>query len=148
MFQPDFNQTADPQPADWRRLSGAAGLAAFHCRRAWRVGHAVCPAGALSGSRIVTPFLDGISKLGLDLPGIPDLGRLNERLEPLDRLALCVGAGAGPGRRLLRHAGRTGLSDRQFHPLGRQPRLSGGARLLSTTYSAMCRCWRMSRWPG
>lgn len=35
------------------------------------------------GERIVTPFLEGIPKLGLDEPGIPDLDRLNERLEPL-----------------------------------------------------------------
>jgi phenylalanine-4-hydroxylase len=35
------------------------------------------------GTRIVSPFLDGIPKLGLDRPGIPDLDRLNERLEPL-----------------------------------------------------------------
>lgn len=35
------------------------------------------------GSRIVKPFLEGIPKLGLDRPGIPDLGRLNDRLEPL-----------------------------------------------------------------
>jgi phenylalanine-4-hydroxylase len=33
------------------------------------------------GSRIVTPFLHGIPKLGLDEPGIPNLDRLNERLE-------------------------------------------------------------------
>ncbi|MCL6698573.1 phenylalanine 4-monooxygenase [Sphingomonas sp. NSE70-1] len=33
------------------------------------------------GSRIVAPFLEGIPKLGLDRPGIPDLDRLNERLE-------------------------------------------------------------------
>ena len=35
------------------------------------------------GSRVVTPFLEGIPKLGLDQPGIPDLGRLNRRLQPL-----------------------------------------------------------------
>ena len=35
------------------------------------------------GSRIVTPFLEGIPRLGLDQPGIPELGRLNERLERL-----------------------------------------------------------------
>jgi phenylalanine-4-hydroxylase len=35
------------------------------------------------GSRIVTPFLEGIPKLGLDEPGIPNLDRLNERLEQL-----------------------------------------------------------------
>jgi phenylalanine-4-hydroxylase len=35
------------------------------------------------GSRIVKPFLDGIPKLGLDQSGIPNLDRLNERLERL-----------------------------------------------------------------
>ena len=35
------------------------------------------------GSRIVTPFLEGIPKLGLDRPGIPDLDRLNDRLTKL-----------------------------------------------------------------
>jgi len=33
------------------------------------------------GSRIVTPFLDGIASLGLYEPGIPNLERLNERLD-------------------------------------------------------------------
>jgi phenylalanine-4-hydroxylase len=35
------------------------------------------------GSRIVRPFLEGIPKLALDQPGIPDLDQLNRRLEPL-----------------------------------------------------------------
>ena len=35
------------------------------------------------GERIVRPFLEGIPKLGLDRPGIPNLDRLNERLERL-----------------------------------------------------------------
>jgi phenylalanine-4-hydroxylase len=35
------------------------------------------------GSRIVTPFLKGIPRLGLDRPGIPNLDRLNERLDAL-----------------------------------------------------------------
>lgn len=35
------------------------------------------------GTHIVRPFLDGIGALGLDEPGIPDLERLNGRLEPL-----------------------------------------------------------------
>ena len=35
------------------------------------------------GSRIVTPFLEGIPRLGLDQPGIPNLDRLNERLSHL-----------------------------------------------------------------
>jgi len=32
------------------------------------------------GSRIVSPFLDGLAALGLDRPGIPCLDRLNDRL--------------------------------------------------------------------
>ena len=35
------------------------------------------------GERIVTPFLEGIPKLGLDKPGIPNLDVLNERLDLL-----------------------------------------------------------------
>lgn len=35
------------------------------------------------GTRIVRPFLDGIDALGLGAPGIPELERLNARLEPL-----------------------------------------------------------------
>ena len=35
------------------------------------------------GERIVTPFLEGIPRLGLDGPGIPNLDRLNEKLEEL-----------------------------------------------------------------
>jgi len=35
------------------------------------------------GTRIVSPFLDGIGKLGLDEAGIPNLDQLNARLEPL-----------------------------------------------------------------
>ena len=35
------------------------------------------------GDRIVSPFLAGIPALGLDRPGIPELGALNARLEPL-----------------------------------------------------------------
>lgn len=35
------------------------------------------------GARIVAPFIEGIAQLQLDEPGIPELGRLNARLEPL-----------------------------------------------------------------
>ena len=35
------------------------------------------------GEHIVRPFIDGIARLGLDEPGIPELERLNARLEPL-----------------------------------------------------------------
>ena len=84
MFQPDFDQTAEPAPAALARLSGAAGLAPFHRRRAWRVGHAVRAAGAVPRhadcyARSLTAF----RSLGWTSPGFPNLDRLNERLERL-----------------------------------------------------------------
>ena len=36
----------------------------------------------LLGSRVVTPFLDGLDLLALSKPGVPELGELNRRLEP------------------------------------------------------------------
>ena len=36
----------------------------------------------LLGSRVVTPFLDGIDLLRLSHPGVPDLDELNAILEP------------------------------------------------------------------
>ena len=36
----------------------------------------------LLGSRVVTPFLDGIDLLKLSHPGVPDLAELNRKLEP------------------------------------------------------------------
>ncbi len=48
------------------------------------------------GSRIVAPFLDGLPKLGLDQPGIPDLDRLNGRLDPLTGWRLVSVAGIVP----------------------------------------------------
>ena len=48
------------------------------------------------GSRIVSPFLDGIPKLGLDAPGIPELGALNKRLTPLSGWELIPVAGIVP----------------------------------------------------
>ena len=36
----------------------------------------------LLGSRVVSPFLDGIDLLRLSHPGVPDLAELNRRLEP------------------------------------------------------------------
>ena len=48
------------------------------------------------GSRIVSPFLDGIPALGLDQPGIPDLEQLNARLTPLTGWTLVSVAGIVP----------------------------------------------------
>lgn len=48
------------------------------------------------GSRIVSPFLAGIPLLGLDAPGIPELGALNARLTPLSGWSLVPVAGIVP----------------------------------------------------
>ena len=36
----------------------------------------------LLGTRVVTPFLDGLDLLALSKPGVPELGELNRQLEP------------------------------------------------------------------
>jgi phenylalanine-4-hydroxylase len=48
------------------------------------------------GSRIVAPFLRGIPRLGLDQSGIPELGRLSDRLEELTGWRLVSVAGIVP----------------------------------------------------
>ena len=83
MFQPDFAQTADRLPGTWREYLVPQDWTHFseeeHCVWDMLFARQV----PYLGTRIVTPFLDGIAKLGLDEPGIPDLQRLNARLEPL-----------------------------------------------------------------
>ena len=83
MFQPNFNPTVDRQPARWRDYLVPQDWQHFTADE-----HGVWDTLAARqvpylGSRIVSPFLDGIAKLALDQPGIPELGRLNERLERL-----------------------------------------------------------------
>ena len=83
MFQPDFPQTDDRLPAGWRDYLVAQDWGHFTSsdHAVWdRLFKRQVP---YLGSRIVTPFLEGIPKLGLDRPGIPDLDRLNERLDNL-----------------------------------------------------------------
>ena len=48
------------------------------------------------GTRIVVPFLEGIDLLGLDAPGIPELGALNAKLTPLSGWTLVSVAGIVP----------------------------------------------------
>ena len=48
------------------------------------------------GTRIVSPFLAGIPLLGLDSPGIPELGALNARLTPQSGWSLVPVAGIVP----------------------------------------------------
>ena len=83
MFQPEFAEIAERQPAAWQDYLVAQDWQHFTTEEhgVWdRLFDRQVP---YLGSRIVRPFLEGISKLGLDEPGIPDLDRLNGRLEPL-----------------------------------------------------------------
>ena len=83
MFQPSFEQIADRQPAGWRDYLVPQEWEHFTAEEHGVWDTLFARQLPYLGSRIVTPFLEGIPKLGLDEPGIPDLDRLNERLEPL-----------------------------------------------------------------
>lgn len=83
MFQPDFAQTADRRPAAWTDYLVPQDWGHFTAEEhgVWDILFArQLP---YLGARIVTPFLEGIPKLGLDMLGIPNLAQLNDRLEPL-----------------------------------------------------------------
>jgi phenylalanine-4-hydroxylase len=64
------------------------------------------------GTRIVAPFLDGIGKLGLDEPGIPELEQLSDRLELLTGWRLVSVPGIVPDDAFFAM-----LADRRF-PIG------------------------------
>ena len=83
MFQPEFAQTAERLPAQWRDYLAPQDWARFGAEDHGVWDRLFARQLPYLGSRIVRPFLEGIPKLGLDRPGIPDLERLNERLEPL-----------------------------------------------------------------
>jgi phenylalanine-4-hydroxylase len=83
MFQPDFSQAADARPACWRDYLVAQDWEHFSAREhgVWDLLYAR-QMDHLDG-RIVTPFLEGIAALAMDEPGIPDLERLNLKLDRL-----------------------------------------------------------------
>lgn len=83
MFQPDLADTAERQPAAWRDYLVLQNWAHFSPQEHGVWDTLFARQLPYLGSRIVTPFLEGIGKLDLDEPGIPDLDRLNERLERL-----------------------------------------------------------------
>lgn len=83
MFQPDFTEMATRRPASWRDYLVRQDWQHFTAEEHGVWDTLFTRQVPYLGSRIVSPFLEGIPKLGLDQPGIPELGRLNERLEPL-----------------------------------------------------------------
>jgi phenylalanine-4-hydroxylase len=83
MFQPDFDQMADRRPAAWRDYLVPQDWHHFTAAEHGVWDTLFARQLPYLGSRIVTPFLEGIPQLGLDQSGIPELDRLNQRLEPL-----------------------------------------------------------------
>jgi phenylalanine-4-hydroxylase len=83
MFQPDLAEIADRHPAGWRDYLVAQDWSHFTAEEHGVWDTLFARQVPYLGSRIVAPFLEGVPLLGLDEPGIPELERLNGRLEPL-----------------------------------------------------------------
>ncbi len=83
MFQPDFAEIGSRQPASWHGYLVPQDWHHFTAEEHGVWNSLFARQVPYLGARIVTPFLEGIPKLGLDEPGIPDLDRLNERLARL-----------------------------------------------------------------
>ena len=95
MFQPNFSP-ADRQPAAWQDYLVPQDWAHFNGEEHGVWDTLFARQVPYLGDRIVTPFLEGIGVLGLDGPGIPELDRLNGRLEPLSGWRLVSVAGIVP----------------------------------------------------
>ena len=95
MFQPDF-AIAEPHDRDWRSYVEPQDWGHFtpEEHQVWDMLFA--RQVPYLGTRIVAPFLAGIALLGLDEPGIPELGALNARLTPLSSWTLVSVAGIVP----------------------------------------------------
>ena len=82
MFRPEDDQATLHRPTRWQSYVVPQGWETFTAE-----DHAVwdllfARQVELLGSRVVSPFLDGIDLLRLSHPGIPELGELNAILEP------------------------------------------------------------------
>ena len=73
----------DRQPVAWQDYLAPQDWAHFTAEEHGVWGTLFARQVPYLGNRIVSPFLAGIPALGLDRPGIPELGALNARLEPL-----------------------------------------------------------------
>ena len=95
MFQPEF-ASAEPHKGDWRSYVVPQDWGQFTPdeHQVWDTLFA--RQVPYLGTRIVAPFLAGIPLLGLDAPGIPELGALNARLTPLSGWTLVSVAGIVP----------------------------------------------------
>ena len=112
MFQPDLTEIDSRQPATWRDYLVPQDWQHFTAEEHGVWDTLFARQLPYLGNRIVTPFIEGIPKLGLDEPGIPNLDRLNERLEPLTGWRLVSVAGIVPDDAFFAM-----LADRRF-PIG------------------------------
>ena len=83
MFQPDFTEIDSRQPANWRDYLVPQDWQHFTAQEHGVWDTLFARQVPYLGSRIVTPFLEGIPRLGLNQRGIPNLDLLNQRLEEL-----------------------------------------------------------------
>lgn len=95
MFQPEF-ASAEPHGGDWRAHVVPQDWKHFTAEEHEVWDTLFARQVPYLGTRIVSPFLAGIPKLGLDAPGIPELGALNARLTPLSEWSLVSVAGIVP----------------------------------------------------
>ena len=95
MFQPEF-ASADPPSRRWGDFVVSQDWERFtpEEHRVWDTLFA--RQMPYLGTRIVSPFLEGLPALRLDTPGIPELGALNARLASLSGWSLVSVAGIVP----------------------------------------------------
>jgi phenylalanine-4-hydroxylase len=96
MFQPEFSPAAEHSSSDWREYLVDQNWAHFTVEEHDVWDTLFARQVPYLGTRIVTPFLEGIPLLGLDAAGIPELGSLNARLMPLSGWTLVPVAGIVP----------------------------------------------------
>ena len=111
MFQPDL-ATAEAPSGHWRDYVVAQDWGHFSAEEHQVWDTLFARQVPYLGSRIVAPFLAGLPALGLDRPGIPELGALNARLTPLSGWTLVSVAGIVPDAAFFAM-----LSERKF-PIG------------------------------
>jgi phenylalanine-4-hydroxylase len=96
MFRDAIEEILPPHPAGWRDFLVPQAWSRFTAEEHGVWDTLFARQVPYLGTRIVQPFLDGIVKLRLDEPGVPELERLNGRLEPLTGWRLESVAGIVP----------------------------------------------------
>ena len=112
MFRVDDEETAPPRTPGWREHLVPQDWSHFTPEEHGVWDTLFARQVPYLGSRIVAPFLNGIGKLGLDEPGIPELERLSDRLDALNGWRLVSVPGIVPDEAFFAM-----LADKRF-PIG------------------------------